>query len=117
MEKNFRQSRIAGITVRDGLGTGTQGTGNGYLRSRSGTGGTGTQNENLFRNEKEREPNCVPLRSRERQERERQERERKERERKELRSRFFQYSEFFKNKYSSSNFLRLKNHYNLETKI
>ena len=76
------------------------------MRSRSGTGGTGTQNENLFRNEKEREPNCVPLRSRERQERERQERERqererKERERKELRSRFFQYSEFFENKDSS----------------
>ena len=103
------------MRLRDGQGTGTQGTRNGYLRSRSGTGGTGTQNENLFRNEKEREPNCVPLRSRERQERERQERERqererKERERKELRSRFFQYSEFFKNKDSSSNFLRLKNH-------
>ena len=66
------------------------------MRSRSGTGGTGTQNENLFRNEKEREPNCVPLRSRERQERERQERERQERERKE--PDFFNIQNFSKTK-------------------
>ena len=52
------------VSTRDGQGTGTQETGNGYLGSRSGTEGTGTQNENSFRNEKEREPDCVPLRSR-----------------------------------------------------
>ena len=84
-------------------------------RSRERKERNGNGNRKFVPEQKEREPNCVPLRSRERQERERQERERqererKERERKELRSRFFQYSEFFKNKDSSSNFLRLKNH-------